>query len=465
MTAAPEGHGALSADPAGESLPRVIGVGSATALVVCMMIGSGIFTVPAIVAAELPAPGTAILCWTLGGLITLCGALSVAELAAALPRSGGPFAYLLEAYGPLTAFLLGWTGLTVLSGAGIGALATIFASYLAVFLPLTPAQVRYAAALLILLVGAMNYIGVRRAAVVMSLTTAAKLIALVALGVLAFTAVHARAEYSPGDSLRGFSLSAFAAALVPILWTYDGWANLTYIGGEVIRPQRTLPLALGLGIGCVFAVYLLINVGFYYALPHSVMAHSQLVAASLAARIPTLGRAGATVTAGIVLLSTFSGLNGAMMSGPRVFYAMAERGLFFAAVGRISPRFRTPSVAIGLAAGLGCANVLTNGFAQLADRVVLGAWPFFILTVAAVFVLRRTRPELPRPYQTWGYPVIPAIFLLAAIAILGYSLATHPRELLRDFAVILCGMPIYYLWRGFARGTTASRQAGTPSGT
>jgi APA family basic amino acid/polyamine antiporter len=438
-----------------ERLPRVVGVGSATALVIGTMIGSGIFSVPAVVAAALPAPETAILCWIVGGLITLCGAMSVAELAAALPQSGGPFAYLLEAYGPLTAFLLGWTALTVVIGAVLGAVAMIFANYLAVFLPLTSAEVHDAAALLIVLLGAMNYMGVRRAAAVMSLTTAAKLIALVALGVLAFTATRGHAPYPSEHTIPQRSLSAFALALMPVMWTYDGWEDLTYISAEVIRPQRTLPLALGLGIVCVIAVYLLVNLGFYHALPPGMIAHSPLVASTVAARIPMVGSWGAAAIAGIVLLSSFSALNGAMMSGPRVLYAMAERGLLFAAVGRVSPRYRTPSVAIWLATALGCADVLAHDFALLANRFVLGAWPFFMLTVAAVFVLRRTRPDLHRPYRTWGYPLIPAVFLLASLAVLGYSLATYPRETMLDFVIILSGIPVYYLWRGLAARATA----------
>jgi len=443
-------YGALSTDGTEERLPRVIGLGSATSVVVGTMVGSGIFSVPAVVAAELPSPKTAMICWILGGLITLCGALSVAELATALPRSGGPFAYLLEAYGPLPAFLLGWTALTVIMGAVLGALATILVDYLAVFVPLTPAELHEAAALLLVVAGTVNYVGMRRAAAVMRVTSAAKLLALAALGALAFTASHGRVDHPAAQPLSGASVSAIVAALIPIMWAYDGWQDLACIGGEVMQPQRTLPLALGLGTGCVVAVYVLVNFGFYHALPSPAIAHSHLVAAAVATRIPALRGNGAAVVAGIVLVSTFSSINGVMMAGSRVFYAMADRGLFFAAMGRISRRFRTPSVAIWLATGLGCASVLGNGFAQLTHRLVLGGWPFFMLTVAAVFVLRRTRPDLPRPYRTWGYPVVPAVFLLASLGVFGFSLTTDPGETMREFLIILGGIPVYYLWRGLA---------------
>lgn len=451
----------MNVDPKGERLPRVVGLGGATAMVIGTMIGSGIFCVPQVVAADLRTPEAAMLCWIVGGLITLCGALSMAELASALPRSGGPFAYLLEAYGALPAFLLGWTALTVIIGAGLGALATIFAEYLAVFVPLTPAEMRDVGALLIAVVGAMNYLGVRRAAAVMSLTTAAKLIVLVALGALAFTASHGRAEFLPGHVPADVSASSFGAALIPIMWTYNGWEDLTCIAGEVRQPQRTLPLALGLGIGCVMVVYLLVNLGFYHAMSPAEIARSPQVAAVVSTRIPVLGGSGAAFVAAVVLLSTFSAINGAMMAGPRVLYAMADRGLLFAAIGRVSPRFRTPSVAIWLATGLGCAYVLENNFVELANRFVLGGWPFFILTVAAVFVLRRTRPDLPRPYRTWGYPFTPAVFLLASISVLGYLLVRDLRATLLDFAIILCGIPVYYLRRAIAGRALSMTSSGS----
>jgi APA family basic amino acid/polyamine antiporter len=440
-------------DMGGEHLPRTLGVGSATAVVVGSMIGSGIFTVPAIVAGDLRSPEAAILCWIAGGLISVCGALSIAELASALPRSGGPFAYLLEAYGPLPAFLLGWTSLTVIMGAAFGALATIFTRYLAAFVPLTAAERHEVAALLIVLVGGMNYVGVRRAATAMNCTTAVKLIALFALGVLAFMTSHGQPALRSAPALSGVSVSAFAAALIPIMWTYNGWQDVTYIGGEVIRPQRTLPLALGLGISCVILVYLLFNLGFYYASPPAAIEnHSRPVADSIVAPISALRGTGAKIIAAMVLLSTFSAINGTMLAGSRVLYAMSHRRLLFAGVGRVSPRFRTPSVAIWLVTCLGCVYVLASGFTRLADRAVLGAWPFFMLTVSSVFVLRRTRPELARPYRTWGYPIVPAAFLIAAAGVLVYSLAADPGETTFDFLIILCGIPVYYLWRRQIRG-------------
>ncbi len=432
-------------------MPRTVGVWSAAAVVVGVTIGSGIFRVPATVAAQLQSPGPAMLCWFLGGLVALCGALSIAELAGALPRSGGIFAYLLECYGPLPAFLFGWTELVVVRAAALGATATIFADYLGYFVALTPGEVRRVAALAILLIGAINYVGVRRAAAVMSLATAAKYVAVLALGLLAFTAV--RGPVSPPAFLAWHRAtpSLIATALIPVMWTYDGWADLSFMGGEIAQPQRTLPRALIAGTCCVMLVYLIVNLGFWHALPASQMASSRLVAATVAARVPAFGGAGAAVIAAVVLVSTFSGLNGSMMTGPRVLFAMADEGLFFRAVARVSPRFSSPSVAIWLASALGCAYVLQNDFAQLADRFILGIWPFYVLTVAGVYVLRRKRPQLPRPYRVLGYPVVPALFLAASLGIIINALITDPRNTGVTLLVIAAGVPAYALWKGLDR--------------
>lgn len=433
-------------------MPRSLGPWGATAVVVGVTIGSGIFRVPATVAAQLHTVGPAMLCWLLGGLLSLCGALSVAELGAAFPRSGGIFAYLLECYGPLPAFLYGWASLMVITPAAFGATSTIFAEYLGYFLPISPRAVHYVAALMIAVMGIINYVGLRRAAAVMNITTAAKFVAVIVLGLLAFTAVRAPAAPSLASTpIHGPMLSLIASALIPVMWTYDGWSNLTFVGGEISRPQTTLPVGLILGTVCVVLVYVLLNLGFWHALTASEMAHSPLVAATAAARIPSIGRAGAALIAGLVLVSTFSGLNGSMMTDPRVIYGMADRGLFFRSVARVSPRFKSPSVAIGLSAALGCVYVLQTDFAQLADRFILGIWPFYALCVAGVFVLRRTRPELPRPYRAWGYPVLPALFLLATFAMIGNALITDPRDTGITLLIIAAGLPAYAVWKRLER--------------
>jgi basic amino acid/polyamine antiporter, APA family len=433
-------------------MPRSLGPWGATAVVVGVTIGSGIFRVPATVAAQLHSAGPAMLCWLLGGVVSLCGALSVAELGAAFPRSGGIFAYLLECYGPLPAFLYGWACLMVVTPAALGATSTIFAEYLGYFLPISAAGVHYVAALTIALMGIINYVGLRRAAAVMNVTTVAKFAAIIVLGLLAFTAVRAPASApQPQALVHGANLSLIASALIPVLWTYDGWSNLTSVGGEISRPQTTLPVGLVLGTACVVLVYVLLNLGFWHALSGPQMAASPLVAATAAARIPAIGSAGAGLVAGLVLVSTFSGLNGSMMTDPRIIYGMADRGLFFRPVARVSPRFKSPSVAIGLSAALGCVYVLQNDFAQLADRFVLGEWPFYAASVAGVYVLRRKRPDMPRPYRVWGYPLLPGLFLLASLGLMVNALITDPRDTGLTLLTLAVGLPAYAVWKWLDR--------------
>lgn len=433
------------ADAWGERMPRSVGLLNAVAVSIGITIGSGIFRVPATVAGLLHDPGSVLVCWLLGGVMALCGALTFAELAAALPRSGGMFAYILEAFGPLPAFLFGWAELTVVRAAALGAIATIFAEYLGYFVPLSPAEVREVAALTIVLVGVLNYIGVRRAAAVLSLTTYAKYAAVLALAFLAFTAVGgSSAHFVPLWSAVP-PLSLIATALIPVMWTYDGWADLAFIGGEIRDPQRTLPRALIVGCLSVALVYLLINLAFIYVLPLPEMAGSKLIATTVAMRIPLLAGVGTALITGLVMLATFSGLNASMMVGARVFFAMGDRGLFFRAVARVSPRFDTPSVAIAICTALGVVYVLQNDFAQLADRFIIGIWPFYALTVAAVFVLRRRRPQLPRPYRVWGYPYVPAVFLLASAGMVVNALVTDPVITGVTLLIIAVGFPVYWL--------------------
>ncbi len=443
---APSDRSPAPADRWGERLPRQIGLLNAVAVLIGVTVGSGIFRVPATVAAQLQAPGPVIVCWILGGVVALFGALTIAELAGALPRSGGIFTYLLESFGPLPAFLFGWTELAVVRASALGATSTIFAEYLGYFIPLSATRVRHVAALAIVVIGMINYIGVQRAAIVMTLATGAKYFAVLALGVLAFTAATSGGNRFESAWGTGLHLSLLGTALIPVMWTYDGWADLSFMGGEVKDPQRTLPRALILGTAGVMALYLVVNIGFMYLLPLPQIAHSKLIAATAAEHIPLLGGLGAGLIAAVVLVSTFSGLNGSMMTGPRIFFAMADRGLFFRSIARVSPRFRSPSAAIWLATALGVIYVLQNDFAQLADRFILGIWPFYALAVAGVFALRHRRPDLERPYRTFGYPVVPALFLVASVAMVLNALFTDPVNTGVTLGIIVVGVPVFYLW-------------------
>jgi APA family basic amino acid/polyamine antiporter len=434
-------------DTYGERLPRSVGLLGAVAVLVGTTIGSGIFRVPATVASRLGDPTWFLVAWVLGGLLALFGALTLAELASMYPRSGGVFAFLEEGVGPLPAFLFGWSQLVVIRASALGAIATIFAEYLGYFIPLSPRAVQYVAALVILAVGLLNYIGVKRAGAVMNVATIAKYGAMVFLVLLAFGSGTGDVGHFASNG-TGFQLSLMGTAIVPIMWAYDGWADLTYMSGEVKDPNRTLPRALIIGTLLIIVIYLSVNAAYLYLVPIGEMAGQPLIASTAANRIPLLGGAGGAMIAAVVMLSTFSSVNGSMMTSPRIFFAMADRGLFFKGIARVSPRFQSPSAAIWLATGLGVTYVLFNNFQQLADKFVLGIWPFYIVAVVGVFLLRRRLPDAARPYRAFGYPVVPALFLVAATFMVINALVTDPVNTGITFAIILAGVPVYLLRGG-----------------
>ncbi len=432
-------------DSWGERLPRTVGFFGAIMVLIGITIGSGIFRVPATVAARLGEPGPLLLAWVIGGVLALFGALTLAELAALYPRSGGIFAFLEEGFGPLPAFLFGWSQLVVIRASSLGAISTIFAEYFGRFVPLTPQQVHYVAAALIAFVGLINYIGVKRAGAVTNVATAAKYGALVLLVLLAFGAGSGTtANYAPLWT-GALNVSALATAMVSVMWAYDGWADLSYMSGEVKDPSRTMPRALIAGTLLIIAIYLSVNLAYLYLVPAREMAGVPLIAATAVERIPLLGGAGASIIAAVVMLSTFSSVNATMMASPRIFFGMADRGLFFPLIARVSPRFQSPSTAIALASGLAIVYVLLNDFQQLADKFVLGIWPFYVLAVLAVFRIRRLKPDLPRPYRARGYPVVPVIFLLASLGMILNALITDPGNTGFTFGIILVGIPAYFV--------------------
>jgi basic amino acid/polyamine antiporter, APA family len=424
--------------------PR-LGIWSTAAILIGVTIGSGIFRVPAVAAAETGALGATFLLWVVGGLVALFGALTIAELAAMYPRAGGIYVFLKEAYGPEVAFLFGWTRLLVIQPAVIGAIALICAAYVNAFVPLTPGQVRLLAACIIVVLAAANYRSMAWGAWVQNVSTVAKVVALLVLAAAIFLLGDPAGGAFAGETrLSPATWGGFGMALLAVMWTYDGWIDATYVAEEVRDPGRTLPRALAGGVLVVIGIYLVVNAAYLLALSMDEMAASELVAADAAMAV--FGPVGASLVAGLVILSTFGALNGVTMTGPRVFFAMARDGLFFRPVAAVHPAFGTPHVAIGLAAGLGILYVSVRTFEQLAEAFVLGIWPFYVLCVLAVFLLRRRRPRAPRPYRAWGYPVVPVLFLLASLAMLGNALVRQPLSTLLGFGIILSGVPAYRLW-------------------
>jgi amino acid transporter len=442
-------------------LPRRLGVWAATALVVSTVIGSGIFRVPAAIARDAGSVGGMLAVWTLGGVIMLCGALSIAELAAAYPRAGGVFVYLREVYGPGTAFLFGWTML-ILGQAGMGGIALVFAEYLGTLVPLSPTGVRAVAGAAIVVVAAAAYRSTRGASALAGAATLGKVIALVALVVMAFLLGDGEAgSFGRGAPPAGSTRwGALGLGVVSALWAYNGVQDMVSLAGEVRDPGRTLPRALLAGSGIVVAVYLAANTAYLYVLPFAALQGSPLVAGDVATRL--LGAAGVAAVAAMVMVSTFGALAGLSLANPRLFYAMAREGLLFRPLGRVHPRFDTPHVAVVLSAGLSLGFVWLRDFEQLAEAFVLGIWPFLALAVAGVFVLRRRRPDLARPYRVPGYPVVPLVFIVGTLWVLGSALVLHPVSTLGGIGLTLLGVPLYLLWRRAAPTAARSGARSTP---
>ena len=440
--------------PPGEGydrLSRQLGVWSAAAVLVGSTIGSGIFRVAGGengVADRVGTVGAIGLIWILGAVIALFGALAIAELAAAFPRSGGIYVFLREAYGPLPAFLFGWTELLVIRPSALGAISMIFSEYAGQLFGYGAGGVRVVAALAIFVLAIANIRSVRWGAAVQNTSAVAKVAALVGLAVVAFLfGDFSRGALSAGPvEWEPLAWGAFGLALVRVMWAYDGWADLTFMAGEVKDPGRTMPRAIIGGVLAVAAVYLTVNLAYLFVLTVPEMIGSDLVAATLSQKI--FGQAGSAVVAALVMVSAFGALNGSTMTGPRILYAMAEDGLFFRPVASVHPSYRTPWVAIALAAGLGILYVSVRDFAELADAFVLGIWPFYALAVFGVYRLRARRPELPRPYRTFGYPITPIVFVLASVGMLLNSAIQNPVPTGIGFAVILAGIPVFYLWYG-----------------
>ncbi len=417
-------------------------------MVIGITIGSGIFRSPAGVAQRVEDPTLFMALWVVGGLLALAGALSLAELAAVFPESGGYYAYLRETWGRPTAFLFGWTQLVLLRASAIGGIALACGQYSLRMLGIDPvanagtAQLVSAGAIII--AAGANIIGARIGAAIVNASSSAKFVALVGLAVVALALGGAH-----GGSTANFAasapvtVSAFGLALVSVLWAYDGWGDVSFAGGEVKDPQKTLPRAIiGGTIGVVIA-YVLVNLGYVYVLSLKGVGGSPLVAADTMTRI--IGPAGAALVSMLVALSTFGALNADFLGSPRIFFAMADDGLFFKVIARVHPRFQTPHVAILLTAAMSVLLVFSRSFEALTETFVIAIWPFYGLCVAGVFRLRQLRPDLPRPYRVIGYPLVPAVFLIAVFGFLLNALVSEPFSTIVTFAIILAGLPVYWV--------------------
>ena len=458
---APRSGGSLSpASASSDSLPRQIGLWSAVAVLVGSTIGSGIFRSPAGIAERLPGPLPLIGVWVLAGLVTLCGALTLAEIAGALPRTGGVYVFLREGWGRLAAFLFGWSQLVIIRAAALGAIATTFAEYFLRVLgydtTIAPydAWVHYTAAVAIGVMAAMNILGVRFGSAIQNVTTLAKYGALLFIILLAFSLglPETGGHYTPMVPAGSFSVGALGLALVSVLWAYDGWADLSFVAGEVKDPRRNLPRALIIGTLAVIGVYLLANLAYLAVLDVNEIRQSPLVAADVAERV--LGAGGLVFVSATVMISTLGTLNGSTLTSPRIFFAMADDRMLFRKVAEVHPRFKTPYIAIALTAALGIVFSLARDFEQLADTFVIAVVPFYVMAVASIFPLRR-KADYDPSFRVPLYPIVPAIFIVAALFLLGSSVidAGSRWGTLAVFGIILLGVPVYYVTVGRSRRT------------
>jgi APA family basic amino acid/polyamine antiporter len=429
----------------GEALPRRLGFWTTTALVIGTIIGSGIFRVPAAVAADAGSVSGIAMVWILGGVITLCGTLATAELAAAFPDTGGFFVYLREAYGPGAAFLYGWTML-FLAPVSTGAIALVFAEYSSTLVPLSPAAVRVVAAGSVVLVSITAYRTVLGAGAIQNVATLGKVAALTGLVATAFLfGDGTQGALGRGAAAASANWSGLGVALVAALWAYNGFQDMICVAGEVRNPGIVLPRALTVGTAVVVAIYLSANAAYLYVLPFDALLASPLAASDAMVRV--VGAAGATAVAAMVMVSTFGTLNALVLTQPRIFYAMAKEGLLFGSLARVHPRFGTPHVAIVWFTAGTIVCTMSSTFERLIEMFVLGVWPFLAFAVAGVILLRRRRPSLERPYKTPGYPIVPLIFIAGTSWVVGSALVARPATTLGGIALTLVGVPVYLLWR------------------
>jgi basic amino acid/polyamine antiporter, APA family len=436
-------------EPARGSLRRELGVFSAAMMVVGGIIGSGIFFTPSESARALPTAGWVLAVWALGGVVALAGALAYAELGAMIPDAGGPYAYIREAFGTMPAFLYGWMVLAMIATGAIAAVAVGFAGYVETFVDITPIGGRLGvAALAILALSLMNYLGVKPGAIVQNIMTVAKVAALGALivgGLVLWSHVGAPPPVANAPPPRTPLLIALGAAFVPVLFTIGGWQQMNMAGGEVREPERTIPRALGIGIAIVIAIYLGANVVYLHALGRDGLAASHAAAADAAARY--FGPGGGIFVKVAAMVSIFGFVSVAILANSRIVYAMATDGIFLAAAGRVHPRFGSPHVAIVLIAAWSIVLLFATGgdLGALLSGVVFADWIFFGLGAASVFVLRRTRPGAVRPYRVPGYPWLPAFFVAAAVVGVASSFVASPKMSLFGAALLLAGAGAFRL--------------------
>lgn len=450
------------------TLSRELDASHAIAIVVGTIIGSGIFLVPAEMMQAVGSARLVYLAWIIGGVLSLAGAMTYAELGAMKPQAGGEYVYIRDAYGPLPAFLYGWTWFAVAKPASIATLATGLIRILGTFPSLatlnriavgTPILISYGQLIAIGAAGlitALNYIGIRRAGDFQLIFTLLKIAIIVAVSLLAFSAASGKwGNFATSFHHAMGGVPGFMAALIAALWAYDGWNDLNMVSGEIRNPGRAIPIALITGVAVVAALYMVTNAAVQYVLPAASIAASQRPMSDATAI--AAGAWGAAIVSVGMAISILVTLNGTIMSGARVPFAMSRDGYFFQTLAEVHPRFHTPTAALIVQLVLSIALLLFAGsFRQLFSLAIFAEWLFYMVAASTIFVLRRTEPDAPRPYRTSGYPVVPAVFIAAAAVLLYYTFTENLRNSAWGVAVIAAGVPIFWY---FARKHPQRKQS------
>ncbi len=458
---------ATTPEPAAVGLVKGLGLLDATTIVMGSMIGSGIFIVSADIARQVQSPGLLIATWVVTAALTVIAALSYGELAAMMPQAGGQYVYLREAFGPLSGFLYGWTLFLVIQTGTIAAVAVAFAKYTGVFFPVIAAD-RYllrigsagvstqqllAIAVLVLLTW-VNTRGVRTGATVQNIFTVAKTGALLGLVGFGFLAVRSAAggqtnfgNFWSNADWSFTTIRLVGVAMVGALFSADAWNNVTFTSGEVRNPRRNVPLALGLGVGIVCAIYIAANFVYLRLLPLEGIQHPAEDRVATAAAAVIFGPVAVDLMAAAIMISTFGCINGMALAGARVYYAMALDGLFFKPVAKLNTAHHAPAVSLAVQCVWACLLALSGTYSDLLDYVIFAVLLFYMLTIAGIFVLRRKRPDVERPYRAVGYPVIPALYVLLAAFIEVLLLLYKPRYTWPGLLIVLLGVPVYFAWK------------------
>jgi APA family basic amino acid/polyamine antiporter len=425
-------------------LRRTMGVVRASAMVAGIIIGASIFVQPSQVTGAVPSQAGVLAVWLTAGLLTLIGALVVAELASAWPRTGGVYVFLRDAYSPALGFLWGWAMFWTMHTGIIAAIAMVLARYVGTFVPLGPTGTRAVAIGAVALLSAINYVGVRPASAVQAALTFVKVVAILVIIGVAFLFGPASGGLQNPTPSSPTTFVAFVNALIAGLFAFGGWHMVSYSADETVDPTRTIPRALLIGTLTVTVLYVALNAAYLHVLPIDAVAASTHVAADLAEAVAP-GRGSAEAVSLLVILSTLGAANGVILAGPRVYLAMANDGLAFRSLAAVHPQFRTPHRAILAQAAWASVLIATNTFRALFTRVVYTEWIFFALMAASLYLLRR-RPDYAPRYHLRGYRVLAGVFVLSSAAIVLTQIVTDPRESATGLLLVLSGIPVYYLW-------------------